>query len=174
MTTTVPALTIRPTTARDGAALWRLARDAEGLELNTPYCYVLAADELGDTCLVAEEDGAPLGFVLALRPPRRPQTVFVWQVGVSRAARGRGLGRRLLSELVRRPSCGEVTHLEATVTAANAASRALFRSFARSQGARCEVTPRYEPGHFPEDGHEAEELFRIGPLSAPARCQERS
>jgi len=166
------ALVLRPATPADGPTLWRLARDAGGLDLNSPYAYLLAADAFGATCVVAEESGEALGFVVALRWPGRTHVVFVWQVAVSPAARGRGLARRLLDALVDGPGCAGVTHLEATVTPSNAASRALFRSFARARGAACDVGPRYLPEHFPDGAHEPEELFTIGPLPEAADSPE--
>lgn len=163
-------LTMRASVPEDGPAVWRLVRGAGVLDINSPYAYTLLLDDFGDTCVIAEEaGGALLGFVLAYRPPRRPHVVFVWQVAVSSAARGRGLGGRMLEALVRSEGCRGVTHLEATVTPSNEPSRALFRAFGRRQGAEVTVSPRYTAEHFPkehshEDDHEPEELFSIGPL----------
>lgn len=156
-------ITIRRPVAADGAAVWRLARDLDSLETNSAYAYLLLCRDFGDSSRVALEGDRLLGFVVGYRPPRRPETVFVWQVGVHPEARGRGLAGRLLRELVRGPGSAGVTCLEATVTPDNEASRALFRSFARAVDAPCEIDPCFQPGDFPEP-HEAEELFRIGPF----------
>lgn len=149
----------------DGADLWRLVRDAGTLELNSPYTYILMASHFAGTCLLAEAEDAdaPLGLVIAYRPPTHPDAVFVWQVAVSPAARGRGLGRRLLETLVERLRPAGVRFLEATVTPDNEASRALFRSVAREAGVPCRVEEFMTEDLFPE-AHEAEELFRIGPF----------
>lgn len=158
-------LIMRPSRPEDGPAVWRLVRETGVLDVNSPYAYTLLLDDFGDTCVIAEEaGGTPLGFVLAYRPPRRPHAVFVWQVAVSEAARGRGLGGRMLEALVRLEGCRGVTHLEATVTPSNQPSRALFRAFGRRQGAEVTVSPRYTAEHFPDDDHEPEELFSIGPF----------
>lgn len=158
---------IRHPEPADGATLWRLVKEAGTLELNSPYTYVLMATHFADTCLVAEDDGEPLGMVIGYRPPTGPEAVFVWQVGVSPAARGRGLGRRLLAELMVRTAPRGVTHLEASVTPGNEASRALFRSVARQLDADCRVEPFMGAELFPGE-HEPEELFRIGPIARPA------
>jgi hypothetical protein len=69
----------------------------------------------------------------------------------------------MLSELVDAvPS--RVTGMETTITADNAASIALFTSFADSRGARITREPVFDASLFP-DGHETELLFRIGPLA---------
>jgi L-2,4-diaminobutyric acid acetyltransferase len=157
---------IRLVTPTDAAPLWRLIERVGGLERNTCYAYVLLCSDFRDTCLIAERDGAPVGFVLAYRPPRRPDEVFVWQVGVAPEARGTGLGSRLLDELIVLPGCDGIRHVTATVSPDNVASRKLFEGLAR----RCAVPFEVGPG-FPADlfagPHEPEELVRIGPLPSP-------
>lgn len=166
------AITMRASVAEDGPAVWRLVRETGVLDVNTPYAYTLLLDDFGDTCVIAEDDGELLGFILGYRPPRRPHVVFVWQVAVSAAARGRGLGGRMLEALVRLEGCRGVTHLEATVTPSNQPSRALFRAFGRRQGAEVTVSPRYTAEHFPDDDHEPEELFSIGPFEPDHDTQD--
>jgi L-2,4-diaminobutyric acid acetyltransferase len=122
------------------------------------------ADEFGDASIVAERDGELMGFVVGLCPPRRPDTVFVWQVGVMPNARGLGLGRKLLDKLVDIDGANHVRYLEATVTPTNEASRGLFTSFARHRDAECKVTEGYTSEDFQPLDHEPEERFRIGPF----------
>lgn len=154
---------IRPAKTADGPSLWRLAADLETLETNSAYAYLLLCRDFGDSCRVALEGERVVGFVVGYRPPRRPETLFVWQIGVHPDARGRGLAGRLLRHVVGGPGSAGVTCLEATVTPGNEASRALFRSFGRAVDAPCEVTPHFVREHFPEP-HEPEDLFRIGPF----------
>ncbi len=148
----------------DGAALWQLAKASGALEVNSPYSYILLSDHFADTCVIAELGGKPAGFVSAFISPARQDTVFVWQIGVAPAARGRGLAKSLLAALLERPGCADVQFLEATVTPSNRASEALFRGFARDLGARCEIDTGYPEEIFPGAGHETERCWRIGPL----------
>lgn len=152
---------MRPTRLGDGAAMWQFIADHGGLELNTAYAYLVLADDFADTCIVAEDGQELAGFVLGYRPPTRPDTLFVWQVGVSPTHRGQGLARRMILALLDRMGA---SYLEATVTPSNTASRRLFRSVAEARGTTCDVSEYLTEGHFPEQGHEAEEKFRIGPL----------
>jgi len=167
--------TIRAMAAGDGAAVWRLVKESGVLDVNSSYAYLLWCRQFGCTSVVAEaadpedEDGEAVeivGFVTGFRPPEHPEVIFVWQVGVDASMRGRGLAKRLLRELVALPGCTGVTHMETTVTPSNAPSRALFRSFGRSMDAAVEVGPYLTEAMFPDAGHEAEELFRIGPFDA--------
>ncbi|GAA1090828.1 diaminobutyrate acetyltransferase [Nocardiopsis composta] len=150
----------------DGPDLWRLARDC-GLDVNSPYAYTLWCRDFAGTSVIARDaDGTPLGYVIGHLRPAEPATYFLWQVGVAERARGRRLARRMLDRIAERFADLGVTHLEATVTPDNAASRALFASFARDHGAEPVWTPLFEHRHFPAEsgGHEPEDLVRIGPL----------
>jgi L-2,4-diaminobutyric acid acetyltransferase len=157
-----PPVRLRPPTPRDGQALWRLADDV-GLDLNSPYFYVLWGDRFSDTSTVAENGaGEAVGYVAGFRPPSDPDTLFVWQIGVASAARRTGLGGRMLDDLLVRTGAG---WLEATVTPGNAASAALFTGVAERHDAELIVSSAYAADLFPES-HEAELLYRIGPFSA--------
>lgn len=157
-------VTLRPPTVNDGAALWQLREDVGTLDANSPYAYLMACDRFAKSSVVAEADGRLVGFVCGIRSHEKPDTLFVWQVGVDPSLRGAGLARRMLADLASRD--GGPRWIEATVTPSNEASRALFRSFAKSLGCACEVRPCYLPDHFPGDTTEGEDLFRIGPLDS--------
>jgi L-2,4-diaminobutyric acid acetyltransferase len=151
---------IRPPTPSDGQALWRLADDV-GLDLNSPYFYVLWGDRFADTSTVAETgSGEVVGFVAGFRVPSDPGTLFVWQIGVASAARRTGLGGRMLDDLLIRTGA---RWLEATVTPDNAASAALFTGVAERHRAELIVSSAYGADLFPQ-GHEAELLYRLGPF----------
>jgi L-2,4-diaminobutyric acid acetyltransferase len=156
-------LSLRSPALADAARIWRALPTIGSLERNTPYAYLLLCSHFASTGIVGELDGELAGFVLGYRPPSDPQAVFVWQVGVAPAARGQGVGGRLLEALLERPGCRDARWLLATVTGDNAASLALFRGFARRRGAPCQETRGFDSPLFPEP-HPDENLLRIGPL----------
>jgi L-2,4-diaminobutyric acid acetyltransferase len=156
--------TCRPPTPKDAAAVWRLVRDSGALDLNSPYAYLLVCSHFARTSRVAEEEGRLLAFVAGHRRPDVPDAFFVWQVGTAAEARGRGLAKRLILELVAAEQGLGARWLDATVTPSNAASAALFRSVARALGVPCAESVAYPSTLFPEPGHEDEVLFRIGPF----------
>lgn len=152
-----------------------------GLDFNSPYAYVLWSDYFSrsSTVAVATQDdpgtnaGAKstagtdnsvvVGFVTGFHPPIDPATLFVWQVGVAVEARGRGLARQMLDELLARSGA---RWLEATVTPSNTASTALFRGTASRHGTAVVETLAYPEELFPGE-HEPEVRFRIGPFKGP-------
>ena len=155
---------LRHPTERDAATLWRLLGELDGLERNTCYAYVLLCSHFASGSLVAVREGRILGFVLGYRPPSRPDAMFVWQIGVHGDARGHGLATQLLERFTELPLYRECSFLEATVGTTNAASRALFRGFARKRGVPCAEGPGFPAALFAPESHEDEDLFRIGPL----------
>lgn len=156
-------LHFRAPRARDGLRIWKAVRSDEVLEDNSAYCYVLLCTHFAAHGIVAERDGELAGFVAAYRPPSDPASVFVWQVGVAPAGRGRGLGKELLRRLIRRPANRDAEYLSATVAPDNEVSNRLFAAFARDEGADMETSEGYAAALFPP-GHAAEPLLRIGPL----------
>ena len=99
---------IRPPRASDGAAVWRLIRDAEALDDNSLYCNLLQCSHLSATCAVAEMQGEVVGWMSGYVPPDKPETLFVWQICVGEQARGRGLAKRLVADVLGRPECEDV------------------------------------------------------------------
>lgn len=64
------------------------------------YCELLEDGIM--KCLVAEDDGKIIGFVV-YGPDRHPQKIFVNSLYVQAESRGRGIGRKLLESLPRKP-----------------------------------------------------------------------
>lgn len=154
--------------------MWRLARDAGTLDLNSPYYYLTLSNQFSDTCIVARSDNEVVGFVAGFRPPGAPDTLFVWQITVADAQRGRGVARGMLRALMSRLSSDGVRYLEATVTPSNSASRRMFGAFAEAYGAPREESPLYASDLFPSGDHEEERLLRMGPFDAALLQSQRA
>lgn len=168
-----PEVFFRSANTGDGARMWSFVKEHGVLELNSAYSYMLMATHFGQHCVIAEASeeagtNAPkklVGFVLSYRPPEQSEDIFVWQIGVDPAMRGRGLAKRMLHQLLVLPGNRGVRYVTATVARDNEPSRALFRGFARDTNVSCEESDFFTADMFPE-GHEAEDLFRIGPLDS--------
>lgn len=157
---------LRPPTLEDGRAVYGLVRSSPRLDVNSRYAYFLVCNHFADTSVVAEDEGHVFGFLSAYRPPGARDCLFVWQVAVERAFRGRGVARQMLEDILARPSCAGVRFVEATVAPSNRASRAFFERFAEQRAATLCQAPFLDEEAFGEDGHEREILLRIGPLPA--------
>ena len=167
---------IRTPGLEDAAAVYRLIEASPPLDLNSAYVYCLLCDHFRDTTVVAEHDGDLLGCLTGYRRPDAPEVLFIWQVAVHADARGKGLARRMLDAVINLPAARDTRWVETTISPSNAASRRLFERWAASHGMDLESSPYLEPHHFPAagkpgSGHEAEHLFRIGPLPGPRTAQ---
>lgn len=151
----------RHPTLADAGRLWLIARDSRALDVNPSYAYLLWCRDFACTSLVAELDGVVVGFVSGYRRPDAPEVLMVWQVAVEASAQGCGIASGLIHALIN--AAEGCTALETTITDDNEVSQRLFRSVASSRGAGLRTEPLFNTELFP-DGHDAERLYRIGPL----------
>lgn len=149
----------------DARSIWNLIRKCPPLDLNSSYAYLLFCERFADTCVVAELEREPVGFVSGFLPPSKPKTLFVWQVAVDKRARGFGLGRGMIVELLLRETCSRVTHLETTVSPGNEASRRMFQGVAKRMRTAYNEAPHFTADLLGEEEHEDENLVTIGPFN---------
>jgi L-2,4-diaminobutyric acid acetyltransferase len=148
----------------DGREMWRVARDTRVLDVNSPYSYLLWCRDFAESSVVARDGAGLCGFITGYIRPRSAATLFVWQVAVDQAHRGRGLAKRMLDHLGERVTAAAGhRYLEATVTPDNVPSSRLFEAFARDRGCALDRRTLFTQEQFPE-GHQAEVLYRIGPF----------
>lgn len=153
---------------KDGAAMHRLISDCPPLDVNSAYLYFLLCDHFRESTVVVEENGSLLGCITGYRQPDRADTLFIWQVAVHKQARGQGLATQMLDALISRPGLSDIRWVETTISPSNTASRRLFSSWAAIHECSLDERSYLESADFsPQPGspaHEAECLFRIGPL----------
>lgn len=162
--TTSKQIVLRSPLLEDGLNVWRLVERCPPLDANSTYCNILQCAHFADTSVIAETDHV-VGFISGYTLPKRPDTLFVWQVAVAEEARGAGLASRMLAEILARPACAQVRFIETTITSDNQGSWALFESLARKLGAPCEAAPWLDKNKHFEGLHDSEALVRIGPFT---------
>lgn len=166
-----PSITLRRPTADDGASLHALVASCPPLDTNSLYCNLLHCTHFADTSVAAVAGGDNerlVGFISAYRPPRQPDTLFVWQVAVADEARKQGLAGRMLDALLARPACADVRFVETTIGPDNAASWGLFESWARRRDAATQRRPHFDAKRHFGGSHDDELLMQIGPLAQAA------
>jgi L-2,4-diaminobutyric acid acetyltransferase len=151
---------IRKPLKSDGLAIHQLIADSPPLDVNSIYNYYLLSDHFSDTCVVAEHNGNVAAFLSAYRIPTRPDTLFVWQVVVSKELRGQRIAWRMLEDLLARFE--DVQFVEATVNPSNLASRGLFERLASQKGTTLSEETYLEASAFGSaNEHESEILLRV-------------
>lgn len=153
-------LRLRKPDPRDGADIWSLIKSCKPLDENSMYANLIQADHFRETCVVAEYRGEIAGWVSGHIIPDTNE-LFVWQVAVGPTARGLGLGKKMLLELIERDVCRDAVALKTTITRDNAASWALFKSFARTVGGELDDEPHFERDTHFDGQHATEHMVTI-------------
>jgi L-2,4-diaminobutyric acid acetyltransferase len=94
--------------------------------------------------------------------PKRPDTLFSWEIVVDKDYRGNGLQKDLLLYQLKVTGA---KYLEGTINPSNEVSKKNFREIARLLNAYHSERVLFSEADFEGDGHEAEVLHRIGPIS---------
>ncbi len=151
--------------AEDAAEIHALIAACPPLDSNSLYANLIQCTHFAESCAVARVDGRVVGWISGHRPPSDNDTYFLWQVAVHPDARGRGLPRRMLAEILARPAQSGVRRMQTSITRANEASWGLFQSVSAWLSA-----PMREELWFDRDRHfggqnASEFLVTIGPFS---------
>lgn len=150
--------------ANQGKDVCELVKNCPPLDVNSEYLYLLMCDHFANTSIVAKIDSKIVGFISAYMIPTKPDTVFIWQVAVDKKYRGNGISSKMIQGILKRPACKSAKFLEATVTPSNESSKKMFEAAAKHLNCDIATSPYYTEEYFSE-GHEPEDLIRIGPFT---------
>ncbi|RWP02652.1 MAG: diaminobutyrate acetyltransferase [Mesorhizobium sp.] len=163
-TVRLSGVTFREPTEIHAADVWELIAKCPPLDRNSLYGELLLCTDFADTCVLAERAGEVVGWLATYRRPSEPSTLFIWQIAVHPNARNTGVGKGLILSALNRPSCESVTHVEATVTLSNRASKLLFAGVARDLRAPIRQAVRFDRDIHFKGQHESEYTIAIGPI----------
>jgi len=154
-------IVLRQPVTEDGMAVNRMISACPPLDSNSVYCNLLQCTHFSDTCVVVESEAEIIGFTSAYLLPRCPDTLFIWQIAVAASARGQGLAKRMLRNILLRPVCARVSCIEASVAPENSASRQLFFNLSESINGSCTESLLFEHDRHFYGQHPDERLLRI-------------
>ncbi len=137
-------MNVRAATPEDIDLLMALVERLESELPALPYAEDPAERERGKVedmvrdgvALVAEEDGQAIGYALARFGDHGPTTVFVSDLWVDEAARGRGLGRELLRRISEEAAARGTTHVLLDVDTRNTEALTFYRRLGFEEGAK--------------------------------------
>ncbi len=152
-------------TIDDAKHMWQLVKTlSPALDLNSAYKYLIICEAFPNCCVVAKRGGKLIGFITGFITHKKPDTLFVWQIGIDFSERGKGLASQLLLHLVEQQE-RTIKYIEATITPSNEASKKLFQRLAATLNTSLETRLLFKKEHFPSrEEHEEEYLYRIGPI----------
>ncbi|WP_417499953.1 diaminobutyrate acetyltransferase [Methylophaga sp.] len=157
-------ITLREPTAEDGSSVFELIAACPPLDTNSMYCNLLQSSHFSQTSVAAEMNETLVGFISGYVLPKKPDTLFIWQVAVGEKARGQGLASRMLRHILSREQCKNVKFIETTITPDNRASCALFESLANKLDAELNRSVMFDRQQHFAGQHETEMLVRVGPF----------
>jgi len=167
-----PVARLRKPRSTDGAAVHDLVAACPPLDPNSLYCNLLQCTHFAATSALGEIEGDVVAFVSGYRPPEHADSLFVWQVAVHEDARGQGLGKRLMLDILGRSENRDVRFLRTTITPGNETSWRMFEGLARELGAAGERRTLFDAARHFAGRHESEVEFVIGPFDT-ARIANR-
>lgn len=157
-------LILRRPTPEDGVAVNELVEQCKPLDENSVYCNLLQCSHFSETSALAELEGDVAGFVSGYVMPEHDDSLFVWQVAVAPEARGLSLAKRMVFDILRRPSIKGIRHIKTTITPDNKASHGVFKSIARELGADIEKDVLFDREEHFDGQQKTEMLWNIGPF----------
>ncbi|THB66140.1 MAG: diaminobutyrate acetyltransferase [Gammaproteobacteria bacterium] len=150
---------IRKPTAEDGFLVHKLIDSCKPLDTNSVYCNLLQCSHFNDTCRIAIYDNTPAAFVSGYLIPGECNSLFIWQVAVSQKARGKGVGQKLIREII--CSDDNINKIKTTITNTNDASWSLFKKLASSLNGSLTSKPHFTKEEHFGGMHDTEHLVEI-------------
>lgn len=156
---------LRTPCAEDAVKTAELVHRCPPLDTNSVYCHLLQCSHFASTSIVAERAGQLVASISGYRRPDATDVLFIWQVAVAPEARGQGLARQMLNDVLARPENHGVRYIETTITADNQASWQLFTGWATRAGWPQQRRLAFDCRHHFAGQHPSEYLLRIGPMA---------
>ncbi len=159
-------LIIRKPDGVDGYDVHSLIANCPPLDPNSIYCNLLQCQHFSNTSVIAIDQLSQkvVGFISAYIKPGDSSTLFVWQVAVSELARGQGLAKKMLLNILDRDTHKSLQYIETTITDDNPGSWALFGSIAKMLNTELIRSELFTKELHFQGVHDTENLVRIGPF----------
>ena len=146
-----------------GYQISELIKNSPPLDLNSTYLYFIQSHFFNKTCAIAvNEIDSVIGFVSGFQDPRKKDTLFIWQVAISKDARGNGLASKLIHFILQEHP--HMQFIETTITKDNTSSISLFNKISQELNTNIIEEPFLDKTKHFLNQHDSENLFRIGPF----------
>ena len=164
-TTPTAEVQISVPVAEDAAQVHALIAACPPLDGNSLYANLIQCTHFAQSCAVARSGGKVLGWISGHRLPADRSTYFLWQVAVHPQARGTGLARRMLADILARADQSGIEQMQTSITRTNEASWALFQSIAAWLSAPMREEPWFDRERHFRGQNDSEFLVTIGPFA---------
>lgn len=117
-----------------------LAQQCFPLDVHTPYTYWVNASYYSQCCFLLEDDEKPIGYIMAIDAP---MVVFIWQIGILKEYRKKGLSYALISSCMDYAVSVE-KNIELTIAYDNDSSYAAFKTACQKRNLSMEKLEQIE------------------------------
>lgn len=124
------------------------------------YVYWILERYFSDTCYVYEEDSKILGYIGAVYSAEK-NTIFVWQIAVSRAAGKNGIGSRLFTQILKCATEKKGVCVEIAINPENIYCQKMMKRVAKKMNFKIEGIGKYNDGIFQEDVYSLKEYIDL-------------
>ena len=117
---------------REFSKIYELTGKIDGLVQHEEHVFKIMIDHFGDSFFIAEEidedsgEEKLMGYMMGFVSQKMHGLLFVWQIGVSPDAQGKGIGKALLQRTIEYARFSNCKGVIATVETDNIASQKLF------------------------------------------------
>jgi diaminobutyrate acetyltransferase len=99
-----------------------------GLVQHPGHFYKILTEYFGGSFFVAKENGKIVGFTFGFQSQEDEDIFFMWQIGVDRNQRKKGIGKALVDKVIEYAEDNDCKKVHATVETKNRPSQKLFES----------------------------------------------
>ena len=142
----------------------KFVKRSRPLDLHTVFAYWILFKYFDDTCFVLEEEGRIIGFVSGVISSKQPEILYLWQIGIDPAYRGRRHAETLIKRVVEIARAKGCRCLQVTIAPDNESSYKVFSRFARDHGLSFSKTGEVDVFDSFIDAKIFENLYEIGDL----------
>ncbi len=140
----------------------KFVKRSKPLDLHTVFAYWILFKYFDDTCFVLEEGGRIIGFVSGVISSKQPEILYLWQIGIDPAYRGRRHAEALIKKEVEIARVKGCRCLQVTIAPDNAPSYNTFSRFARDHGLSFFKTGEVDVFDSLADRKTFEDLYEMG------------
>ena len=124
-------ITVKSASSKDAAILRHLAKICPPLDVHTQYTYWAVAEYFGDCCFIAYNDEEPIGYIMCIR---NDEVFFVWQIGIVKEYRGKGISSLLIKKAFERAESTNYGLISVTIAKENNESFRAFSKYCEKNG----------------------------------------
>ncbi|KYC53386.1 MAG: Acetyltransferase (GNAT) family protein [Candidatus Methanofastidiosum methylothiophilum] len=122
---------IRKCTVEDIDSLRIFVNECKPLELHTPFTYWTLFNYFSNLCFLILDEEKVIGFISGIRSSVDKDTVYLWQIGVSKEYRGKKYASLLIDHFIKAVSDLDCNKIQVSISPENESSYNAFAKYTK-------------------------------------------